>query len=497
MSKPIVLEGDKFLIKLYNDIFLDKINVDNISLKKDKKGVISCLKNYYFDKCVISSGDIPKDYLNSKKRVCVNRGLSFSKGGEINRLRKYQEKSLEKWFDFLISDENDYPMWVRYWIFKSVLDLGYYDCDKHVFNSRTDKTIFPFAKLDFDALDSSVKSVMVYYGNEDIDDDMACDALKQVNFGKIYSRFLWNNENIFDNDLSLKDGIWVKYGQGSDYKKVLNAINDKFTSWSFDDESLAKDYINVSDIYIYFTKDYSGNFTMPRIAIVTEQDKVVEVRGIADDNQNVEFQMLEVVGNKLRDLSHNVKYDLMLDDIRQVYKILNKENSGEILTREDLAFMYECDRSINFFGTGKDYEVLKFLSRRNAKEDYSVIYGCSSDLVGFDSFDLEKDLCVFVGDIKNYSKKLPRDFKCPSVVIGNFEIPSLISSEGLESLTVVKGDFVANSMVDASCFSNLEVIGGNLVIGNLKFDFPSLNYVGGKRYKKETKKVKKLVLDKV
>lgn len=497
MIEPNISNGDKFLIKLYNENFSDKIYVNSICLKKDRKKIISCLKKYYFDNFVISFENVPNYYFDSKKRICIKRGTSFSKNVETNKLIKWQEKSLEKWIDYLISDDNDYPMWVRYWIFKSVLSLGYYDYDKNVFNVRTDNTIFPFAKLDFDALDSSVKSVMFYYEDENISDEKLDDIIKQINFGKIYSRFLWNNESLVNSGLPKKDGVWVKYNQGSDYKKILSAINNKFTSWFFDDESIAKDYINVSDIFIYFTEDYSGKFTMPRVSIVTEQDKVAEVRGIADDNQNVEFQMLDALDSKLKELNHSVKYDLMLNDTEKVYDILSKENNGQHLTKEDLSFMYECDRNINFFGKDKDYELLKFLSRRDAKKDYAVIYNCSPDLVGFDSSDLEKDLYVFVGNVKNHSDKLSSCLKCPSVVLGDFDVSRLDNFEKLENLLFVKGNFIVNGMVDASCFCNLEEVGGKLVLGDLKVDFPKLKFANGKEYNKALKKVKKLVLDKV
>lgn len=509
MSKPIC-EGDKFLLRLLSNIFsladCEKKELDfdclnkNEKLKiKDKKKIVDFLKKVYYDKYVIKPDNVPVDYLSKKRHVCNVRGVNFSKNREINKVIKCQEKSLDMWLNYLMSDDIDYPMWVRYWAFQGVLDLGYYDCDKHVFNVRTSKTIFPFAKLDCDAFDSTIKSVMSYY--ENVSDDDLDNIVKQSNFGKLYSRFLWDNENKFDkDDVNDKDGVWIKYSQGSDCKKILSAIDGKFTSWCFDEESLASDYLAVSDIYIYFTEDYNGVFTMPRIAIVTERDEVAEVRGIADSNQNVEFQMLDAIDGKLKEFKHDVKFDLMLDDMKKVYEILNKENKGEKLSKDDLVFMYECDGNINCFGKDKDYEILKFMARRNAKDDYAVIYGCSPDFVGFDSFDLEKDLYVYVGDIKNHSEKLPENFRCPTVVLGNFEVSYLGSFEEFENLSEVKGDFIVNGMVDASNFKNLEVIGGHLVVDNLNSNFPNLKFVGGQPYGSKInneKKVKKLVLDKV
>lgn len=508
MSKPIG-EGDKLLLKLLSNVFsladceqkdldFDYLNKNEKLKIKDKTKIVDFLKNDYYDKYVIKQENIPLDYLKKKRHVCNARGVSFSKNREINKVRKGQKKSLDMWINYLMSDNIDYPMWARYWAFQGMLGLGYYTHDKHVFNTRTSRTIFPFPKLDCGALDSAIKSIMSYY--ENVSDDELDIIVKQSNFGKIYSRFLWNNENKSDKyEVNNNDGIWIKYNQGSDYKKILNAIDGKFTSWCFDEESLASDYLAVYDIYIYFTEDYNGVFTMPRIAIVTEWDEVVEVMGIADSNQNVEFQMLDVLESKLRQFKHDMKFDLMLDDMKKVYEILNKENKGEQLLKEDFVFMYECNRGINCFGKDKDYEILKFMSRRNAKDDYAVIYGCSSDLVGFDSFDLEKDLYVYVGDIKNHSENLPKNFRCPTIVLGNFEAPYLRTFDGFENLLVVKGDFIANNMMDASDFKNLETIGGQLVVDNLKNDFPNLKFVGGKPYGNEIDKeerVKKLVLDK-
>ena len=59
-------------------------------------------------------------------------------------------------------------------------------------------------------------------------------------------------------------------------------------------------HIEGGDFYVYYTKDEKSEYTNPRIAIRTENGKLAEVRGIAE-NQNLESNMEKVVEEKLKE----------------------------------------------------------------------------------------------------------------------------------------------------------------------------------------------------
>ena len=511
MSKPNDYEGEKFLLKLYDKNLYDKNlydkkSVNHSSLKsdnkfeavrkylnrldgskkvfeRDKKSAEKYLKKCYFDKYVIKPEEISSEYLDKKKRICCERGRKFSKNTEISKILKCQTKSLEKWIDYLMSDKIDYPMWVRYWAFQGMLRLGHYDYEKHAFGTRTRKTISPFAKRDVEALEQTMKSVRSYYSDGEITDSELDTLIEQGNFGKIYARFLWISENnIKERDVKSNDGIWVKYSQGSDWKKMHKSIAGKFTFWCIEEESVAEDYMSVGDVYIYFTKDINGDFSVPRLAVVTEFDEVVEARGIADAGQNIEGSLLDILYDKINEFSHNKRFDLMYNDMKYLYEILDKESTGKMLSRDDLKFIYEFDKGINYFGRSIDSEVMKFRGRRDIKKDYSIIFDCSSDLVGTGDDFINKELYLYIGDIELNFEKLPKDFKCPSIVLGNFEAPYLDSALGLENLSVVYGSLVINNMIDPLQFENLNGVYGDLYANNLETPIPNLEYIGGKSF---------------
>ena len=127
-------EGEKFLLKLYRELYnkesvkhSGRISDDKYELlnkylarlektekvfKSEKIELIKYLKKKYYDKYVIKEEDIDSTREDAKKKI-------------INS----QKESLDKWIDYLMKEETNYPMWVRYWTFQGMLQLGKYDKD--------------------------------------------------------------------------------------------------------------------------------------------------------------------------------------------------------------------------------------------------------------------------------------------------------------------------------------------------------------------------------
>lgn len=481
-------QGEKFLLKLYDKDLYNKSSVkhsSNVSDNKfeavrkylnrlegskkaftrDKQGAVKYLKNRYYDKYVIKPNDIPNSYLDSKKKMCEDRDISYSKRDTVNKVIRMQKRSLDKWLDFLMSDDINYPMWVRYWVFQGMVSLGHFDYSKHSFSKRSKDTVGPFAKLDENALKMSMDMIMNYYSYGDSVSDSELDNLvSNGNFGKIYARNLWNCEEVTKNNVSDTDmGIWKFYEQGSDYKKMFDAINGKYTSWCIDDSVVARDYIASSDVYIYFTKDSNDVYSTPRVAVVVENGEITEIRGTSDYEQNVEPEFFDVVEEKLNEFFHDKKFDKMLYDMRKFYSIVSCDDE---LSLDDLKFVYEIDNKINCFGRGQDYEIAKFLRGRDKKKDYSIMYNCPSELVGDCYSDLGKDIYLYLGDIDISDEYLPSAFHCPAIVLGNFDAPYLKSSNGLENLYYVSGNLVVSSILDDAGLSGLHKVDGEVFSGN-------------------------------
>ena len=343
-------QGEKFLLKLYDrdlynkesvkhssDVsdnkfeavrkYLDRLDGSKKAFSRDKQWAVKYLKNRYYDKYVISAEDIPVSYLGKKRKMCEDRAVTYSKKAVVNRVIRNQKRTFDRWLDYLMSDDIDYPMWVRYWAFQGMVKLGHFDFSKHSFSRRGKNTPYSFAKFNEEALRMSMDLVMNYYSYGDsVSDSELDDLVLNGNFGKIYARCLWTCEDKFmEFTKESSSGMWKFYECGSNSEKLFSDIDGKFTSWCIDDEVVSSDYLDSSDVYVYYTKDSDGDFTMPRIAVVVEDGEITEVRGISDMEQNVEPEFFDVVEEKLGEFYHDKKFDNMLRDMRRVYNIISSD----------------------------------------------------------------------------------------------------------------------------------------------------------------------------
>jgi len=119
---------------------------------------VEALKRVLHDKFVIKPEEIPESYWETQKRMAREQGH-----GDIeitDELRNQnteiiiadQESSLDKWIDYLASEDAKYPMWLKYFAVRGVLDMSTYDKEKHEFATRSKGTTAPFPDLDREAL---------------------------------------------------------------------------------------------------------------------------------------------------------------------------------------------------------------------------------------------------------------------------------------------------------------------------------------------------------
>src|SRR3989344_3263293 len=82
---------------------------------------IEALKRVLHDKYIIKSNDVPEQTFLLEQRVARELGHGDIEITDKFRERKTQEiisnqiQSLDKWIDYLSSDDANYPDWAKYW----------------------------------------------------------------------------------------------------------------------------------------------------------------------------------------------------------------------------------------------------------------------------------------------------------------------------------------------------------------------------------------------
>lgn len=471
-------EGEKFLLKIYRELYNkesvkhsgtlsdNKYELINKYLKRLEKieqaynsgerGIRQYIKNRYYDKYVMKDIDIPED--KNKKLVIES-----------------QKKSLSKWIDYLFETDK-YPMWAKYWAFQGMLKLGQYDKDNKCFTVRSKKTLSPFVDIDIESLNKTLKNI-TEYKNKIIPKDKELEQLiENGNFGNIYAYNI-NMKINAQNKTNQNDGQWIEY-RYKEGKKLAKALENKGTFWCITSEVMASNYLEYGTIYIYFTKDEDKKYTIPRICIRAEDLDVKEVKGVADTNDNLEYSMIEIAKNKLKDFYGSDYFIQTADDIKKLTKIYDKYQNNVELTTGELRFLYEIDREIGSFTWNKDSRIKKILKTRDTKQDLSKIFSCSTDKIGTTLKDLQReDLYIYYGHIR-YDEK--ENYIIPPVVIGDINTVDSKTIKGFDKLYLICGSFHGENLETVENLNNLEIVTKNLYLNNVKRakGLEKLSYVG-------------------
>ena len=366
-------EGEKFLLKLYRELYKnDKVlyaekrsgkNSDNkfeqihkYLLRLERQEIIfdgnhKNLENYllqrYYDKYVLKEEEIPNSYFERLKQERVQLKYQKVELNDVEKHNKYltlrenQEQTLKKWLKYLLYENKNYPMWVRYWAFQGMLKLGNYDKKNNKFNVRSKSTITNFPKLDSECLAKTIDLVINYVGNKKINDAELDELVSTGNFGKLYAYNLWKkSEKLKEKNKKLKNsnlGFWKEFKKG-DAKKVTESLEGKNTEWCITSEVVCKSYLDDGKMYIYYTLDKDNNYSIPRICIRTENGFIAEIRGIFDEGQNIEPDLLDVVSKKIESFSDK-------DTFKK--KITDKKFAMEAVKRNGLVLEYATDEIKN------------------------------------------------------------------------------------------------------------------------------------------------------
>ena len=465
-------EGEKFLSKLYSDIHMKQsvIHSSNVSDKKYEKirkyldreervhekalekGKLDLLKKAYYDKYIIK--EIPKEYIDFLDKNTFDQVGHHLTKTEIEEHKRVivedQKKSLSSWIDYLTSEDSKfYPWWAKYWAFQGMLKIGAYDNENEIYGKRDSKTVAPFVELNREALAKSIDLAMKQVKGEVVEEELK-ELISSGSFTKLYTVLLKKQKEMqYDNrDI---DGKWIKYDQGDNYKPLYDSLQGYNTGWCTAGEETCKSQVKNGDFYVYYTKDETGDYKVPRLAIRMDgQTRIGEIRGV-DKGQNVEPHLEDVIEKKLEYFSDKENYKKRINDSKMLTYVYTKYEHKKELTKEDLRFIYEIDRKIEGFGYEKDPRILEISKNRNMRQDLAKVFDCDEEEIGLTLEDLKKEnkLKVFIGDLDLRSLESAEGLKLPETVNGYLNLSGLKSAEGLKLPETVNGFLDLNGLKSA------------------------------------------------
>ena len=515
-------QGETFLNRLYKDLHLtDEVmhtaspsdtkdektrkylnrleKMESLALNSNYNGM-DLLKNLYYAKYVVKKENIPVSYYETQKKIALERGYGHieiddeMKEKMSSSIIEEQKKSLDLWLDYLISKENAYPEWYKYYVFQGMIRLGTYDKEKDVYNKRTETTVNTFAELNREALALIYDSLVKVFKGHEIDDKTLEKMIKNGSFSKIYSYVLKKICQAYKYTKN-NTGIWIKYDQGSDPKPLVDSLQGRGTGWCTAGYETAKTQLEVGDFYVYYTKDSNGEYKQPRIAIRMENGKIGEIRGIAE-HQNLESEMKDALEEKLKEFSDKDKYSKKVNDMETLTKIYNEYKNRE-LEIDELKFLYEIDNKIEGFGYFRDPRINEILEGRNYKEDLSKVFNCSHDNISNNEKDVlhgKKILC-FYGNLRLGKLTNIDDLVLPEIICGDLELDGLITAEKLILPRKITGYLDLKHLKKVSNLVLPENVGGYVDLQTLKtVDYVILpQNIGGGLYLDSLEKADSLI----
>jgi len=371
--------------------------------------------------------DLPDNFFDLDKRIAREQGhgdveITAEMQEQIfDSTVKDQEASLNNWFDYLSSKDATYPIWLKYFTLRSIVNLGDFDKRKHEFKKRSQFTRGVFPDLNREALAYVLDAVEKQYGREpqerDLNDSEFQKLLTGANFGKLYTFAIEKVTPASPEQKENISGQWVKYDQNSSHLPLVKSLQGHGTGWCTAGESTAKSQLEQGDFYVYYSNDEHNQPKIPRVAIRMQNDKIAEIRGVNPD-QNLEPALIDIARAKAQTLPGHEEYEKKSSNMQRLTAIDQKTQKGEQLNKDELIFLYEINSPIEGFGYQKDPRIKEIRDQRDKNADMLVIFKCAKDQIVHNEPELktalkqEKGIKAYVGQLfPNIFKLLPTNLE--------------------------------------------------------------------------------------
>lgn len=372
---------------------------------------IEMLKNSLHDHFIVKPEEISESYWETQKRIIRERGQQADldqadwetlKQQNTEAIIADQTSSLDNWTDYLTSEDAPYPDWLKYWSFRSVLSIGGFDKERHVFSKRSVGTTKPYPDINREALSYVLDAMEKKYQGKDIknlegeEKEQFQKLLSGENFAKLYA---WAIEKVTPasvEQITITEGKWVKYEKGSDHMPLVESLQGHGTGWCTAGESTARTQLDGGDFYVYYSVNQDGNPTIPRAAIRMQGDQIGEVRGIAAE-QNLDPYIGDVVQQKLEEFPDGKAYEKKVADMKLLTEIENKTKTGTPLSKVELVFLYEIDSPIQGFGFERDPRIEELRSQRDPKVDAPIVLDCQPEEIARSQNEINDGTKAYIG----------------------------------------------------------------------------------------------------
>ena len=448
--------------------------------EKEKERGTEALKKVICDKFVINPENVPHRAFELEQDIAEQGGYGRPeiteefKNQKTNEIISDQEKSLDRWIDYLSSEDAMYSDWLKYWAFRSVIKMGRYNKEEEKFEDRNEDTIAPFPLLNpralslvFDSMEKKVNKEKIE--NNEINSEELAKVLETKNFSKLYSYILKTIPEFSEEGLENIKGEWIKYIQNSDHMPLVESIEGYPLEWCTAGEDTAKSQLSGGDFYVYYSEDNNFENKIPRLAIrMSGKSKIAEVRGI-EKNQNIDQFIHPVLDEKLEDFgSEGGKYLKKSADMKKMTEITSKHRNDEELNRNDLRFLYEIDGKIDGFGYQSDPRIEEVKGKRDLRVDLSLVLDCSPEKISFSKNEaLSANILFHYGDLDISEIDSAQGLKLPERVGGDLVLSNLVSVEGLKLPENIGGYLDLPRLISAEGLKLPESIGGDLSLGDL------------------------------
>lgn len=449
---------------------------------RDDPRVAERIKASYHKEHVIKPEDVPESAFLLEQRIARELGhgdveiTDEFKERKIQQIISDQESSLDKWLEYLSSEDAQYPTWAKYWAFRSMLEMGKFQKEEDEdgkesarFQKRTKDTVASFPPLNPRALAMTIgvlKSKIeeqskpkkdrakVINTSTKLSDPEFQELLSSENFAKIYAQFLIEMPEYSTEKLQETRGQWVKYEKGSDPKELVDSLDGYPLEWCTANIDTARTQLEGGDFYVYYSINEAGDPVIPRLAIRMQDNQIGEVRGIAPD-QNIDPYIADVAATKLAEFPDGKAYEQKSTDMKKLTEIDNKTKAGETLTKEELIFLYEIDHAIQCFGYQRDPRIAEILQTRNPKEDAPIVFDCESSEIAWGVKEVDENTKAYIGPwnidifqvIKNYPNitHLYESFSDKNIFLQTLETdPSINSPAKAEQALKDKNIYLSN-----------------------------------------------------
>ncbi|PSO44339.1 MAG: hypothetical protein BRC23_01285, partial [Parcubacteria group bacterium SW_4_49_11] len=386
-----------------------------------------------------------------------------AKDRERQRIKEDQEASFDRWVEYLASEGSNYiPSWEIPWILEGVRgSSNQYNEGKGELRKRRKDTVNPYPEVNAEALAQTVNELRNHVEEG--------ENITSENFRKLYGQDLEQvnrerreKEGLLENT----EGEWITYSDADqETQEVIGGLEGQGTGWCIAEQGAARDYLETGTLYIYYSADENGEYTVPRLTIhETDEGKIGEVRGISKA-QNVDDYIGDVLGEKLDEFGEEgEKYQQAEADMKRLKRLKNMHNEGQQLSADDLEFLYERERQIQEFGREKDPRIEKIKHERDTYEDYVQMTGYAPEEISLNEQDLEEkeDVKIHVGNIELEGGELPPHSL--EELDGDLDLYDLESAEGLELPQEIEGELLLDGLESAEGLELPQEIGGDLLL---------------------------------